>query len=116
MGRWRKNFWDRASERTEDEFISSFQEMLAVMRRIHDLGGDPNIKEIIDRGGHAKLSLRRGPPRQLDQPGILVRPQWQASEIQLSLAEIRRLGCRPRYDEASGQDRCRAGDQSQECR
>ena len=42
------------SERSEDEFITSYQEMLAVMRRIHDLGGDPNIKAIID-GAQAAL-------------------------------------------------------------
>ena len=41
-------------ERAEDGFITSFQEMLAVMRRIHDRGGDPNIKAIIERAQAAR--------------------------------------------------------------
>ena len=45
-------------ERTEDEFISSYLEMLNVMRRIHDLGGDPHIRDIIAR---AEAALARVP-------------------------------------------------------
>ena len=36
------------NERTEDEFITNYRLMLSVMHKLHDLGGDPNIKSIID--------------------------------------------------------------------
>jgi hypothetical protein len=45
-------------ERTEDEFVTAFFDMLAVMRRLHDLSGDPNIREIILR---AEAALGRVP-------------------------------------------------------
>lgn len=45
-------------ERREDEFITSYVNMLAVMRRLHDLSGDPNIRDIIDQ---AELALGRVP-------------------------------------------------------
>jgi hypothetical protein len=39
--------------RDRDEFTEAFVEMLNVMRRIHDLGGDPGIKEIITKAERA---------------------------------------------------------------
>jgi hypothetical protein len=36
-------------ERTEDEFVASYLEMLSVMRRLHDLSGDPGMRDIITK-------------------------------------------------------------------
>ena len=40
-------------ERTEDEFIASYRELLAVVQRVYDLGGDPQIKLIVERANSA---------------------------------------------------------------
>jgi hypothetical protein len=39
--------------REEDQFQHAFIAMLNVMRRIHDMTGDPSIKEIIDKAERA---------------------------------------------------------------
>lgn len=45
------------SQPMEDGFQNSFLSMLSVMRRIHDMTGDPTIKAIIDDAERA-LSRR----------------------------------------------------------
>jgi hypothetical protein len=45
-------------ERAEDEFISAYTDMLGIMRKLFDLGGDPNIKAIIEK---AEAALGRVP-------------------------------------------------------
>ena len=37
----------------EDEFTQAYVTMLGVMRRVYDLGGDPEIKNIIDKAERA---------------------------------------------------------------
>jgi hypothetical protein len=39
--------------REEDAFTASYVEMLNVMRRIYDLGGDPGIRDIIAKAERA---------------------------------------------------------------